>query len=221
MQLPVFYVAFAYCLYLWKSEGRSWQVALTWIIATAAFMTHFSAVLLYAALVLMWLLLRMPGAQARLGRRPACFGGHARSLHEHSGAQRFRRSARIFQSAQPHQPGSAGGIRPSEAGGAGRRRASATGQPRTDPDTGDAASRAVAIRPRTALAGEHSPAAGREPALGLPRRPGEFAQHAAVALPSQSSAARAAGSQLLVRHRSCAAALRARLAGRLPHRPSG
>ena len=66
MQLPVFYVAFAYCLYLWKSEGRNWQVALSWIIATAAFMTHFSAVLLYAALPLMWLLLRMPAPRRGL-----------------------------------------------------------------------------------------------------------------------------------------------------------
>ncbi len=66
MQLPVFYVAFAYCLYLWKCEGRSWQVALSWIIGTAAFMTHFSAVLLYAALLLMWLLLRMPAPRRGL-----------------------------------------------------------------------------------------------------------------------------------------------------------
>ncbi len=60
LQLPVFTVAFAFCLYLWKTEGRPWQIASTWIIATAAFMTHFSAILLYGVLLIMWLLLRMP-----------------------------------------------------------------------------------------------------------------------------------------------------------------
>ena len=58
--LPGFYIAFAYCLYRWKTEGRGWQAALTWIVATAAFMTHFSAILLFAVLLVLGLLWRLP-----------------------------------------------------------------------------------------------------------------------------------------------------------------
>ena len=60
LQLPGFYIAFAYCLYRWKTEGRGWGAAATLIIATAAFMTHFSAILLYAVLLVLGLLLRLP-----------------------------------------------------------------------------------------------------------------------------------------------------------------
>ena len=58
LQLPIFFALFAFSLYLWLRDGRSWQLASCWIIATAAFMTHFSAVTLYAVLLLLWLLLR-------------------------------------------------------------------------------------------------------------------------------------------------------------------
>ena len=57
--LPGFLALFAYSLYLWLAEGRSWQVACCWIVATAAFMTHFTAVLLYAVLLVLWSLLRL------------------------------------------------------------------------------------------------------------------------------------------------------------------
>ena len=60
MLLPGFYVIFVYCLYRWKTDSRTRYVALTCIIATAAFMTHFSAVLLYAIIVIFWLILRLP-----------------------------------------------------------------------------------------------------------------------------------------------------------------
>ena len=58
--LPGFFVFFLYCLYRWKTDGRDVYAALTWLLATAAFMTHFSAVLLYGVLLALWLLLRMP-----------------------------------------------------------------------------------------------------------------------------------------------------------------
>ena len=58
--LPGFFVFFLYCLYRWKSTGRDVYAALTWLLATAAFMTHFSAVLLYGVLLALWLLLHMP-----------------------------------------------------------------------------------------------------------------------------------------------------------------
>ncbi len=57
---PTFLVTFAYCLFLWKNEARSWQVAATFIVATAAFMTHFTAVILYGFFAVFWFLLRMP-----------------------------------------------------------------------------------------------------------------------------------------------------------------
>ena len=60
LQLPVFTILVAYFLYLWLKENRWWQVALVWISATAAFMTHFSAILLYGVIAVLWLLLRLP-----------------------------------------------------------------------------------------------------------------------------------------------------------------
>ncbi|MDE2748992.1 MAG: glycosyltransferase family 39 protein [Chloroflexota bacterium] len=60
MQLPGFFALIAYLLYRWKRDNRSWAAALTLILATAAFMTHFSAVLLYAVIVLMIIALRFP-----------------------------------------------------------------------------------------------------------------------------------------------------------------
>ncbi len=58
--LPGFFVFFAYGLFRWKTTGRDGYAALTWLVATAAFMTHFSAVLLYGVLLALWLLLRLP-----------------------------------------------------------------------------------------------------------------------------------------------------------------
>jgi len=60
MQLPGFFALIAYLLYRWKRDNWSWAAALTLILATAAFMTHFSAVLLYAVIVLMIIALRLP-----------------------------------------------------------------------------------------------------------------------------------------------------------------
>ena len=58
--LPGFCVFFVYCLYRWKVDGRASFVVLTWLVATAAFMTHFSAVLFYGVLAALWLILRLP-----------------------------------------------------------------------------------------------------------------------------------------------------------------
>ncbi|MXX50881.1 MAG: hypothetical protein F4243_07075 [Chloroflexi bacterium] len=58
--LPGFCVFFVYCLYRWKTDGSAGFVALTWLVATAAFMTHFSAVLFYGLLAALWLILRLP-----------------------------------------------------------------------------------------------------------------------------------------------------------------
>ena len=58
--MPGFYVTVAYLLFLWKSENRAWQVALTWILATAAFMTHFSSVFLFAVIVIISFVMRLP-----------------------------------------------------------------------------------------------------------------------------------------------------------------
>ena len=58
--LPGFFLIFAYCLVMWRQEKRAWHVALTWIAATAAFMTHFSAVVLYAVIIVFMLALRLP-----------------------------------------------------------------------------------------------------------------------------------------------------------------
>lgn len=58
--LPGFCVFFVYCLYRWKVAGRAGFVALTWLVATAAFMTHFSAVLFFGVLAALWLVLRLP-----------------------------------------------------------------------------------------------------------------------------------------------------------------
>ncbi len=56
--LPGFVVIFAYCLYLSHTQKRTWQVAATLIAATAAFMTHFSAVLLFGIILAFSLLFR-------------------------------------------------------------------------------------------------------------------------------------------------------------------
>ncbi len=58
--LPGFCVFFVYCLYRWKVTGRAGFVALTWLVATAAFMTHFSAVLFFGVLAALGLILRLP-----------------------------------------------------------------------------------------------------------------------------------------------------------------
>jgi len=58
--LPGFFVMIACLMFLWKNEKRAWQIALTLVVATAAFMTHFSAVLLYPVIALKALLLRLP-----------------------------------------------------------------------------------------------------------------------------------------------------------------
>ena len=58
--LPGFCALFVYCLYRWQVDGRARYAALTWLAATAAFMTHFSAVLLYGVLAAWWLILRLP-----------------------------------------------------------------------------------------------------------------------------------------------------------------
>lgn len=60
MQLPGFFALVALLLYRWKREYWAWAGALTLILATAAFMTHFSAVLLYAVIALMIIVLRLP-----------------------------------------------------------------------------------------------------------------------------------------------------------------
>jgi len=58
--LPGFCLFFVYCLYRWKVDGRAGFVALTWLVATAACMTHFSAVLFFGVLAALWLILRLP-----------------------------------------------------------------------------------------------------------------------------------------------------------------
>lgn len=58
--LPGFYVMVMYCLYRWKMDKSPHYIALTWILATAAFMTHFSAVLLYGVIIALWIILRLP-----------------------------------------------------------------------------------------------------------------------------------------------------------------
>lgn len=58
--LPGFYVMVLYCLYRWKVDNRAVHVAFALIVSTAAFMTHFSAVLLYGIIVAFWLILRLP-----------------------------------------------------------------------------------------------------------------------------------------------------------------
>lgn len=58
--LPGFYVMVVYCLYRWKTDGSAHYVALAWILSTAALMTHFSAVLLYGMIIVLWVLLRLP-----------------------------------------------------------------------------------------------------------------------------------------------------------------
>lgn len=60
LQLPFFFALFAYCLFRWKRENRAWQAALALITATAAFMTHFSALLLYGLIAFVWLVAGLP-----------------------------------------------------------------------------------------------------------------------------------------------------------------
>ena len=60
-----------------------------------------------------------------LDRRSPGFGSDARALYDRADAQRFRRSARVFQPAQPYQPGGPGRIRPFETGSASCRPAGA------------------------------------------------------------------------------------------------
>ncbi len=60
LQLPFFFALFAYCLFRWKRENRAWQAALALITATAAFMTHFSALLLYGLIAVVWLVAGLP-----------------------------------------------------------------------------------------------------------------------------------------------------------------
>lgn len=60
LQLPGFFALFAYCLFRWKRENRDWQTALSLLAATAAFMTHFSAVLLYGVLAILMIALGLP-----------------------------------------------------------------------------------------------------------------------------------------------------------------
>ena len=60
LQLPGFFALFAYFLFRWKRENRAWQAALSMIAATAAFMTHFSALLLYGVLAIALILLGLP-----------------------------------------------------------------------------------------------------------------------------------------------------------------
>ncbi len=57
LQMPGFFALFAYCLFRWQRANRAWQAALTLITATAAFMTHFSAVLLFGVLAVLWIAL--------------------------------------------------------------------------------------------------------------------------------------------------------------------
>ena len=58
--LPGFYVMVVYYLYRWKTDGKAHYVAFAWILSTAAFMTHFSAILLYSIIIIFWVILRLP-----------------------------------------------------------------------------------------------------------------------------------------------------------------
>lgn len=58
--LPGFFVMVAYCLYRWKMHGDSRYSALAIVLSTAAFMTHFSAILLFGIIIIFWLILRLP-----------------------------------------------------------------------------------------------------------------------------------------------------------------
>ena len=58
--LPGFYVMVAYSLFRWKLDNSTHYVALIWILTTGAFMTHFSAVLLYGVIAVLWVMLRLP-----------------------------------------------------------------------------------------------------------------------------------------------------------------
>ncbi len=58
--LPGFYVMVMYSLFRWKLDNSTLYVAMAWIISTMAFMTHFSAILLYGVIIVLWLIMRFP-----------------------------------------------------------------------------------------------------------------------------------------------------------------
>ncbi len=58
--LPSFFAMIAYWLLRWLEDGDGRALALTCLLITAAFMTHFTAVLLYPALVLCYIIRRPP-----------------------------------------------------------------------------------------------------------------------------------------------------------------
>lgn len=60
LHLPMFYAVVFLCLWRWKSTGKAQYIALAIISVTAAFMTHFSAVLLYPTAIFYILIARPP-----------------------------------------------------------------------------------------------------------------------------------------------------------------
>ena len=58
--LPTFYVIVLYLLYQWRRSGHDRYPALCLIVTTAAFMTHFSAVLLYGVIIGVGVIVRLP-----------------------------------------------------------------------------------------------------------------------------------------------------------------
>lgn len=56
--LPSYFALTMLCLWWWYARQQGWWLALAGILATAAFMTHFSAVLLYPAMLIFALLVR-------------------------------------------------------------------------------------------------------------------------------------------------------------------
>ncbi len=58
--LPTFYVIVLYLLYQWRRSGHDRYPALCLIVTTAAFMTHFSAVLLYGVLIGVGVIVSLP-----------------------------------------------------------------------------------------------------------------------------------------------------------------
>ena len=222
LQLPIFTVAFAFCLYLWKTEGRPWQIASTWIIATAAFMTHFSAVLLYGVLLIMWLLLRLSsnirGLTVGLLVSAAMLAPYMTVQTRND----FVDLRAFFQPAQPYQPGGPGRIRPFENGSASCRPAGAdTGSSGDCTSAANSASAGFAFQPWHPLAREHSAAIDPERPPGVPRRVGKLARASAAALRPEQFAACHVGSLLLVGHCPRALKLFSPLAGQLPLAAAG